>query len=332
VVAVAGLDAHGGFGEEDGSSGRRLHLPSYRAAFETFSINLLLAQALTGSARDDARLVLEAIRRGRVFTAIDAIAFPSSLEFTATDGAMTALPGSEIPDNGHDQRFVVRAALPSRASIVLLRNGAPVRETTSNELEYSTREPGGYRAEVRVAAAPGTPAIPWIVSSPIFRFAAASAAPEALPSELLRAISVEEWHLERGGGTTAAFSKSEDAVTLTYRLGTNPSPYAALAVDLPASPDAFSHLVFRGRAVRPMRISAQLRFAADGASRWRKSAYLGAGNAPFDFPISAFRAADRPGAMPSTTRASSVLFVVDTTNARPGEQGSFTIEGVELRR
>jgi hypothetical protein len=36
--------------------------------------------------------------------------------------------------------------------------------------------------------------------------------------------------------------------------------------------------------------------------------------------------------MPDTSRASSVLFVIDTTNAKPGEEGNFTIQGVELRR
>jgi hypothetical protein len=36
--------------------------------------------------------------------------------------------------------------------------------------------------------------------------------------------------------------------------------------------------------------------------------------------------------MPDTGRASSVLFVIDTTNARPGDEGSFTLQGVELRR
>ena len=53
----------------------------------------------------------------------------------------------------------------------------------------------------------------------------------------------------------------------------------------------------------------------------------------FALPVSAFRAADfDPGTMPDTSRASSILFVIDTTNAKPGEEGSFTIQGVELRR
>jgi hypothetical protein len=334
VVAVAGHDAHGGFGEEDGARGRRLHLPSYEAAFRTFSVNVQVNEALKGRAVEDARGVLEAIRRGRVFTAVDAIASPAALDFRATDGSATAVAGDVLPDNGHDVRFLARAAMPTGASLVLLHDGVVVSESPSNTLEYSTRAPGSYRVEVRVAGAPGTPPIPWIVSSPIFRFAAARAEtpPAAAPTTSIRAIAAEEWHLEKGGGTTAAFSLSDTGVVLTYRLGTNPSPYAALAADLPAGPGPFTEVVFKGRASRPMRISTQLRFSADGEIRWRRAVYLDASDASLALPVSAFRAADRPGTMPDTSRASSILFVIDTTNAKPGEEGSFTIHGVELRR
>jgi hypothetical protein len=334
VVAVAGHDAHGGFGEDTGARGRRLHLPSYEAAFRTFSLNLQVNEALKGRAVEDAGAVLDAIRHGRVFTAVDAIASPAALDFTANDGSATAVLGDVLPDNGHEVRFLARAAMPAGASLVLLRDGVVVSESPSNTVEYSTRAPGSYRVEVRVAGAPGTPPIPWIVSSPIFRFAAprGDTPPAPASTSPLRAIAAEQWHLEKGGGTTAAFSLSDAGVVLTYRLGTNPSPYAALAADLPSGQGAFSQLVFKGRASGPMRISAQLRFSADGEIRWRRSVYLNAGEASFALPVSAFRAADRPGTMPDTSRASSILFVIDTTNAKPGEDGSFTIQSVELRR
>jgi hypothetical protein len=334
VVAIAGHDAHGGFGQENGPRGRRLQLPSYEAAFRTFSLNVQINEALKGRAVEDAATVLEAIRRGRVFTAVDSIASPAALEFKAIDGPVTAGVGDVLPDNGHDVRFLARAAIPAGASLVLLRDGAVVGEGPSNTVEYSTRAPGSYRVEVRVARAPGTPPIPWIVSSPIFRFEASGGEAPAFPapSALLRAVSADEWRLEKNGGTTAAFSKSGTGVVLTYRLGTNPSPYAALAADLPSGQAPFSEIVFKGSASRPMRISAQIRFSADGGIRWRRPVYLDTRDAVLTLPVSDFRAADRPGKMPETTRASSILFVIDTTNAKPGEEGSFTIQGVELRR
>ena len=267
VVAVAGLDAHGGFGEEDGARGRRLHLPSYEAAFRTFSLNVQVNEALKGRAAEDAAAVLEAIRRGRVFTAVDAVASPAALEFKATDGAVTAGVGDVLPDDGHEVRFFARAAIPAGASLVLLRNGAIVRESQGNMVEYSTRAPGSYRVEVRVAGRPGHAADSLDRQQPDLQVCGVARRTRRRLRHLrrcVRAISAEEWRLEKGGGTTAAFSKSEGGVALTYRLGTNPSPYAAVAADLPSGQDPFSEVVFRGRASRPMRISAQLRFSADG--------------------------------------------------------------------
>jgi hypothetical protein len=334
VVAVAGHDAHGGLGEETGARGRRLHVPSYESAFRTFSVNVQVNEALKGKAVEDAGAVLEAIRRGRVFTAVDAIASPAALDFRATDGPATAMAGDVLADNGHEVGFIARAAMPAGAAVVLLHDGTVVRDSSSSTLEYSTRSPGSYRVEVRIPGAPGTPPVPWIVSSPIFRFAAAPTEPSPAPAPavLVRTISAEQWHLEKGGGTTAAFSLSNAGATLTYRLGTNPSPYAALAADLASEPGGFSHVVFKGLASKPMRISTQLRFSADGATRWRRPVYLDSGQSSLSLDVSAFRAADRPGKMPDTNRASSVLFVIDTTNAKPGDEGSFTIQGVELRR
>ena len=334
VVAVAGHDAHGGLGEEYGAQGRRLHLPSYESAFHAFSVNLPLNEALKGRAVEDAAAVLEALRRGRVFTAIDAIASPAALDFRASDGPATAAVGDVLPDNGHQVAFVARAAMPAGASLLLLHDGRVVRESSSTTVDYSTRAPGSYRVEVRVPGAPGTPPIPWIVSSPIFRFAGARTEVSSPPSPtvVVRTISAEEWHLEKSGGTTAAFSLSDAGVTLRYRLGTNPSPYAALAADIPSEQGGFSHVVFKGKASKPMRISTQLRFSADGGIRWRRPVYLDSGESSFALDVSAFRAADRPGTMPDASRASSVLFVIDTTNAKPGEEGNFTIQGVELRR
>jgi hypothetical protein len=333
VVAVAGHDAHGGFGEEDESRGRRLHLPSYEAAFRAFSINVQTGRPLERDAAADASAVLEAIRLGRVFTAIDAIAGPAALDFTARDGATIALPGDVLPADGREVRFTARAAIPAGSTIALLRNGEVARESASNTVDYASREPGGYRVEVRVPGAPGTPPIPWIVSSPIFRFATVSGTPAAeAPAMVVRTIATGEWRIEKGGGSTATFTRAESGATLAYRIGTNPSPYTALAADLQSPQEPFSAVSFRARASRPMRLSAQLRFGGDGAIRWRRSVYVDAGGGSFVLPTSAFRAADRPGNMPPPERATAILFVVDTINAAPGDEGSFTIQNVELRR
>jgi hypothetical protein len=51
-------------------------VPSYEASFRTFSDNVILDAPLTGDGAADGRAVIDAIRHGRVFTVIDAIATP----------------------------------------------------------------------------------------------------------------------------------------------------------------------------------------------------------------------------------------------------------------
>ena len=168
VFALAGHDAHGGFGEEtDGAKGRRLHLPTYEESFRTFSNHVLTDEALTGDAAADGRALLAAIRAGRVFTAIDALASPASLEFSASAGGRTLGQG-DVVGAGGPVRFLARAPVPAPGTVlVLLRNGTPVAQADGGALDYEGAAPGAYRVEVRLPGAPGTPPVPWIVSNPI---------------------------------------------------------------------------------------------------------------------------------------------------------------------
>ncbi|MEO8077325.1 MAG: hypothetical protein ABI818_13420, partial [Acidobacteriota bacterium] len=161
VVALAGHDAHGGIGRT-AESGRRasvLGVPSYAASFRSFSTRLVLHAPPSGDAAADATAVLRAMRGGRVFTAIDALAGPAVLDFHAVragDGVETAM-GSVLPPG--PESIVVNATLPAGGRIVLLRNGAELTSADRGELRIEEdHAEGAYRVEVRVPGAPGTPA------------------------------------------------------------------------------------------------------------------------------------------------------------------------------
>ena len=83
---------------------------------------------------------------------------------------------------------------------------------------------------------------------------------------------------------------------------------------------------------RPMRVSAQLRFARDGDRRWRRSFYVDTVEREVRIPMSRLRPADGPGPLPPITRASSLLLVVDLTNAAPGSEGSLVISALQFVR
>ena len=99
VVAVAGQDAHArmsmGGGWEPTANERSLALPSYESAFEAFAVRATLArpwERTSQSAALDAAGLLDALRQGRTYTVIDAIAGPARLAFSATGPSGTTTP------------------------------------------------------------------------------------------------------------------------------------------------------------------------------------------------------------------------------------------------
>jgi hypothetical protein len=349
VVAIAGHDAHGGLGEENGTArGRRIHIPSYEASFRTFSINATLERPFTGDAGADATELLQAIRRGHVFTAIDALAGPAALEFTATRGGPTARAG-EILDGTGEAEFRVRAAVPSRATTILMRNGRAIAESGGGELTHKASLPGAYRVEIHLPRAPGAPPVPWVLSNPIYRFShAPPPSPDrSLPVSILPLMQAS-WRVESAAESAGEIAADGESLGLRYRLrgGEERSQFVAFVVDLRNVPADVNTIVFRGRADAPMRVSPQLRFGDAGDARWTSSVYLDQAERAVRIPFEMLRAADAetrpdggdaarptlPPVRPAANRATSLLFVVDLTNARPGDEGSFTLRDVALAR
>jgi hypothetical protein len=338
VVALAGHDAHGGLGAETGSTrGRRVHVPSYESSFRTFALYATLSDRLTGDAAADARALMEALREGRVFTAIDAIATPAAFSFSAAAGGLEVSAGGMLPPGAGAATFDVRAALPAGAAVRLLRNGEVVAVGSGGELRHESSRPGVYRVEVEAPRAPGRPPVPWLVSNPIYWYTeppAEPGEPDAAPFPILPLMD-RDWRVEADRESSGTVTRSERAVELSYRLrdAVEASQFVAFVLDLPAVSGAADTIVFRARAAKPMRVSAQLRFGNDGGLRWRKSVYLDGTDRVITIPLEALRPADRQvTVMPSPTRATSLLFVVDLTNAVAGAEGRLTLSDLALAR
>ena len=337
VIALAGHDAHGGFGAEtNGQRGRRLHLPSYETSFRTFALHAVLDGELSGQPAADARALLDAIRQGSLFTAIDAIATPAALSFSASSGKGAAKMGGTLPATRARARFAVQAAMPEGATILMFRNGDIVATGSGGELSHETADAGAYRVEIHVPGAPGTPPVPWLVSNPIFNGVTESAdgAPASTTVPVV-SLMPRAWRIESDPGSHGQITRDGGDVGLTYSLrsGGAASQFVALVVDLDRPSDDVAAITLRGRAAQPMRLSAQLRFGKDNDVRWRRSVFLDGAGQEVTIPLDSLRPADSQfGPRPATSRATSLLFVVDLTNAPAGGQGSFTLSEVALAR
>jgi hypothetical protein len=321
VVALAAHDAHGGIGRGYEEDGRRKptmgHVPSYESSFRTFSDSVILDSPPSGDAAADTREVVDAIRHGRVFTVVDAIASPGLVDLRAGQGALS-----------------IRATLPRGARVVSVANGREAEVNDSGEGEIVVQaEPATsvMRVEVRTPDAPGTPPIPWLVTNPVY-FSPPAAEPVG-PLTPVSGVPLDggvSWHVEKDPNSAARL-ESADRHTLRYTLaaGARTSQFVALAADMKGQLAGARSILFVVSAERPARLSVQLRFPQGGGERWGSSTYVDATSRDAAVPFDRMRPLDRQaGAIPDPAGAASLLFVVDLTNARPGDSNAFTIGSI----
>jgi hypothetical protein len=277
--------------------------------------------------------LLAAIGGGGVFTVVDGIATPGYLDFKAEGvGGSTGMGGVLPPGPG---RVTVRASMPRGGTLVLLHEGDELATTSGPELS-TTLAPmsGAFRVEVRAPRAPGSPPVPWLVSNPIYFLPPVSMSAGASPVAVGRPLpAATVWHVEKDAGSTARVDGTGASGELEYRLrpGARVSQFVAMVADLVGA-GPFDGVVFDARASRPMRVSVQLRYPGDGGGRWVRSAYVDGSTRSLDVAVEHLLPADRQSTpQPDRTTARSLLFVVDLTNAAPGDSGLLHLSNIRLR-
>jgi hypothetical protein len=246
-----------------------------------------------------------------------------------------------------------RAAIPAGSAIELIRDGRIVQTASARELEYQTDASSGvFRVEVKVPGSPGTPAVPWIVSNPIYvgpRSGEGEAPPPRLPGRETRALFTDGettgWVVEMDPESRAAINATptvggrELAFRYALRGGAIAGQYAALVYGLEgegraAGIEGHDRVTFLARANRPMRIEVQLRQPGgrDG-ERWQRSIYLDEQPRDvtifFDDLVPVGRTARR---RPEASKVQALLFVVDTNHTLPATAGIVWLDDVKLGR
>lgn len=346
VVGLAGIDAHArlGFRQRTDPDAAAIHvrLPAYEQSFRTFSNHVVLDAPLSGDATADARAVVDAIRDGRVYTVIDALATPGSLSFSATSGSQFARLGGSLAIEG-DVLLRATANAPRGTTLVLLRNGRRIHEVTDGAIETNGgKEPGVYRIEAYTPGGPGGPSVPWLVSNPIYagidltpKVAATVVEPisriPARTSEAAAESGANDTSTVRTGILTDARARTfagDPAITWTFALssGVPSGQFAAVSVPISAGLPGFDRVRLVVTASAPMRVWAQLRVPGNNADRWGATFYVDTESRVIDVPFTRFLPiGENSTRQVPLDRTDSLLFVVDTLNTLPGSHGKLTI-------
>ncbi len=373
VVGIGAVDAHArlatgssddgynGAGEEPGGAGAGgLRLPGYEPVFRGLSVQVELDRPLVGQAVPDATAILSAVREGRVYTVVDAIAAPARVAWAGRDSGGRLIRMGEWTAGDDFVTLTAQVAGPDDATFTLRRNGEPVvtggaGPTLAYRTPLAPDDWNAYRVEVFLPGAPGNPPVPWIVSNPIYVGGAPADGSDSLsgtsresggPGELADATSGpvsgrrldREWRVEQRNAdvsvVTDVLRPGTDPpgveVRMTFALGSDPETYAAAVHTLGTEELLDATAVrFEAEASRPMRVSLQLRRggpAGGEGDRWRGSFY--AGPEPRLVTVAFDQLAPvTPDieAQPDLNAIDSLLIVVDTVNTLPGTRGVLTI-------
>jgi hypothetical protein len=346
-VLLAGADAHANLGlrggADPGDTRLSLPIPGYEATFRTLSIHVRPDQPLSGDAAADAAVLVRAIRSGHLYSAVDGIAAPPSLDFTASNRLGVVHAGDELGVGGPVTLRVQTNAPPNFTTTIF--GGSRILATDRHEQSVAfeaPEQPEVYRVEIRADGR----AVPWIVSNAIYVRSPAGTGkmptrPPATKSEpIFDGKTTKGWQTETDGRSLAALELSTGLsgpeMRFRYALAADrPSgEFVAMSYATPNGLEPNNRLAFTIRAEHPMRVSVQVRNAATPQNeRWLRSVYVDTFEQPrtvyFDdlTPIGATNTW-----RPTLSDVRSVLFAIDTTNTKPGTSGRVWISNVALQR
>jgi hypothetical protein len=116
---------------------------------------VLCSELPSGDLAGDRALVFDALREGRCYIAVDALAPARGFSFWASGG----LPmGSSAAFSGQ----ALHTRLPRPAELVLVKDGVRIATEFGPGLDFDATAPGVYRVEARLRGKT------WILSNPIY--------------------------------------------------------------------------------------------------------------------------------------------------------------------
>jgi hypothetical protein len=298
--------------------------------------------APTGDAANDAQSIVYALRNGRVSTTMSALATPASFTFAAWSGAAATRQGGALPLE-HGVMLRASANIPPGGSLVLLKNGKVVQEEQSQTIRFATDQPGIFRVEARLPGASGAHAMPWILSNPIY-VGVRPQEPVDSPAPLTDATPFPawaDWQIEHdlsstGTTTTVATGAAPPQRRFQFRLadGGATSPFVAMVTSVVDVLHDADRLRFSIRASRPLRVSVQVRLKGRAVDRrWARSVYAEPAARIVTVSLADMRVAGTGERAPlDRSQIDSLLFVIDTVNNRPGDEGTIWIEALGTER
>jgi hypothetical protein len=352
VAGIAAADAHS---RVPLTRKRSLRWPSYESLFRLSQDVLLLDRPLSGTAAEDSAVVLDALRRGRLYLGLTGLAPADGFSFVAEGAGKRYTMGEWAP---LAPGLVLKAGgrLP-RGTEILLKHDGKVLAKATEKLEVPASGPGVYRVEARIPRE----SVPWVLTNPIYVFDEATrelrrraGSPPEAPAAPPPALRLDNFE-DKTGFETGVDTKSRvrpemidptggvggsRAARLEFRLGLpepeHPHVFAALVDRTHRDLSGRTGLVFSIRADGEYRIWVQVRdenpaSKDEGTEWWFTSVRTSTEWQRVALPFSRFRSIN-----PATDgrldldKVRAIVFVLDKGADKPGTAGTIWLDDVGL--
>lgn len=160
IVGIGELDNHETVKE---LLGIQFHIFPFSEAFRFIRTHILTEAEFLKEDELDRGIILSALRRGRVYVALEYFENAKGFSFVIMDESEVATMGDDFL---LDELAIVQIELPAKGKIRLIKDGELFREAVGRELTCGIDEPGIYRVEVYHRKA--LKYRPWIFSNPIY--------------------------------------------------------------------------------------------------------------------------------------------------------------------
>ncbi len=174
VVGIGELDNHDSLVQ---IGWMNLAVFPFKRVFRMIRTHILTTGSLSGNSRADIATILDALRNGRAYVALDHYRSASGFSLLLTEEGRGATMGDQFILN---RSANLRVSVPYNALIRIMRNGTVFHQEKGNDISVPVCEPGVYRIEADLTVFGRRR--PWIFSNPIYVVKASSSRPGPDPS------------------------------------------------------------------------------------------------------------------------------------------------------
>ena len=150
-----------------------IRFPSYKRSFEYMSNHVLLKSELTGNFQNDRLKIVNALKNGNFYIALDMLGDPRGFTASIAEGTNVYVMGSSLKYKaGMKLNISLPAAPKSFFEIIVYKDGVATSRFNQTPIQYEVIDPGVYRVEVRVSPLLPLPDakkwISWIYTNPFY--------------------------------------------------------------------------------------------------------------------------------------------------------------------